>query len=225
MQVIDAATNELIGAYVDNYQSNSVDVTLSQTKPNIKVIILGACGGGGTDVAQEGTIVESAVSQINFTGPGVLVTNPSSGQVDVAIGTKNNVRSSDVITVSADYQYLVYGNLTVEGIVNNYGEVVILNGVLNISPGAQFNNLGLGLLKTINLATGDSMQVVVKTINATAGVPLTVNHALGTKDFTYNIRENDTFIDVDLVHIDTNNVQLTSLVNITGGTMVFHAKI
>lgn len=224
VQVIDAATNELVVAYVDNYQLNSVDVTLSQTKANIKVVILAACGGG-IEVAQEGTVVESSATQINFTGPGVLVTSSVSGQADVAIGIKNNIRSADVITVSADYQYTVYGNLNVEGIVNNYGEVVILNGALNIFPGAQFNNLGVGMLKVVNLATGDSMQVIVKTINATAGVPLTVNHALGTKDFTYNLRENNTFIDVALVHIDNNNVQLTSLVNITGGTMVFHAKI
>jgi hypothetical protein len=228
VQVIDATTNELVGAYVDNYQLNSVDVTLTQNRPSIKIIILGACGGGGggsVDVSQEGTVVEAAVTNINFTGPGAIVTNSVSGQADVAIGTKNNIRPTDVITVSADYQYLVYGTLTVEGTIDNYGEVVIMNGALNVSPGGQFNNLGLGLLKIVNLATGDSMQVVIKTFNAVAGVPLTINHALGTKDFTYTVRENDTLIDVDLVHVDTNNVQLTSVVNVTGGTIVFHAKI
>lgn len=40
-QIIDTNTNELIYGSVDNYQTNSVDVTLNQTLTNIKVIIIG----------------------------------------------------------------------------------------------------------------------------------------------------------------------------------------
>ena len=230
VQIIDTISNELIVAYVDNYQTNSVDVTLTQTKADIKIVIIGACSGGGggggdVEIQQEGNTVESVAQTINFTGPGVLVTNPSSGQVDVAIGTKNIIRPNDVITVSPDYQYLVYGNLTVEGIVDNYGEVVILNGTLVVMPSGQFNNLGLGLLQIVSLATGTSMQVVIKTFSTAAGIPIVINHALGTKDFTYTVRDGDTLIEVDLQHIDTNNVQLTTVSAVSSGTMVLQAKI
>lgn len=40
-QIIDTNTNELIYGSVDNYQTNSVDITLNQTLTNIKVIIIG----------------------------------------------------------------------------------------------------------------------------------------------------------------------------------------
>ena len=41
VQIIDTNTNELIYGSVDNYQTNSVDVTLNQTLSNIKVVIVG----------------------------------------------------------------------------------------------------------------------------------------------------------------------------------------
>ncbi len=41
VQIIDTNTNELIYGSIDNYQTNSVDVTLNQTLTNIKVVIVG----------------------------------------------------------------------------------------------------------------------------------------------------------------------------------------
>lgn len=41
VQTIDTNTNELIYTYVDNYQVNSVDVTLNETLNNIKVVVAG----------------------------------------------------------------------------------------------------------------------------------------------------------------------------------------
>lgn len=46
VQLIDTVTNEQISAYINNYQSNSVNITLSQTKNLVKVIVISAdCGG------------------------------------------------------------------------------------------------------------------------------------------------------------------------------------
>jgi hypothetical protein len=227
VQTIDIATNELIEGYIDNYQANSVEITFTQTL-QVKVIILAACSGGGVgaiNVKQEGVGVVTPATTVNFTGPGVIVTNPGSAQADIAIGTKNKIRPADVITVSPDYQYMVYGNLYVEGIVNNYGEIVIINGTPIVLPGGQINNIWLGLIKVVNLATGDSMKAVVQSFTATANVPLTITHNLNSTDFTYNVRDNLTLVDVDIVIIDANTVQLTSLINITAGSIVFQSKI
>jgi hypothetical protein len=229
VQTIDIATNELIDGYIDNYQANSVELTFTQTL-QVKVVILAACsggGGGGSDivVSQEGTDIVDPAGQLNFTGPGVLVTDAGGGQSDIAIGTKNNIRVGDVITISPDYQYMVYGNLQVEGIVNNYGELVIINGTPIVLPGGQINNISLGMIKVINLATGDTMQSVVRSFTTTAGVPITITHSLNSIDFTYTVRDNLTLIDVDIVIINANSIQLTTTSNVTTGSIVFQSKI
>lgn len=46
VQLINTVTNELVFGFIDNYTSNTVDITLSQTLANVKVIILAAdCSG------------------------------------------------------------------------------------------------------------------------------------------------------------------------------------
>jgi hypothetical protein len=54
VQVVDTNTNELIYGTVDNYQSNSLDVTLSTTINNIKVLVIGS---PVSQVTPKGTIV------------------------------------------------------------------------------------------------------------------------------------------------------------------------
>lgn len=203
--------------------------TLYYTDENCKIFDLtsGGSGGGGAEIEieQEGNNVVATASTLNFTGPGVLVTSPSSGQANIAVGTKNTVRQDDVITVSPDYQYFVYGNLTIEGVINNYGEVVIANGTLIVTPTGQFNNLGMGLLKILNLATGESMQVVLKTFTTAALTPFLITHGLNTRDFTYNVREGNIPVDVDITHIDDNSILVTTTLGVTNAVMVLQAKL
>lgn len=182
-------------------------------------------------IEKDGVPVLTDVNTINFIGTGVIVqtTSPANGQVDVTIekvwGNKKYIASDEEITILPDYQYWIYGDFEIDGVVNNYGEVVIANGTIILGLSGEFNNLGLGLLKIVNLATGDSMQVIIKNFTTVANTPITINHNLGTKDFTFNVREGNTFIDVDLEHIDDDNVQLTTTTSVTTGTIVFQAKI
>ena len=226
IQLVRTDTNELIDGYIDNYQLNSVDITLSQTINNVKVIILTGCSSG-IEILDENAVVESTATSINFVGSGVKATSigPDQVEVEVPVGLKNYIRPSDLITVKADYQYFIYGNLTVEGVIDNYGEVVIANGALVILPGGQFNNIGAGLLKVVNLATGISMQVIVRTFSTLPLTPITITHGLGTREFTFNVREGNTLIDVDYTHIDDNSISLTTTAGVTNAVMVFHAKI
>lgn len=140
-------------------------------------------------------------------------------------GIKNFITATDIINVSPNYQYLVYGNLTIEGIMNNEGEVVLINGTVILQGAGQFNNIDLGLLKLVNLATGISMNATVKTFSATAFTPVTVNHGLGTKDFTYNVREGNDIIEVSITHIDDNNVSITTSADVTSANIVFQSKL
>ena len=140
-------------------------------------------------------------------------------------GHKKVIDNCEILTIDADYQYWIYGDFTVDGVVNNSGELVIANGTLIINPGGQLNNLGSGITKIVNLATGSSVQVVIQNFTAFAGTPLTITHGLNTKDFVYSVREGNTLIDVDIVHLNDNSISLTSIGTIPSGTIVIQAKI
>lgn len=140
-------------------------------------------------------------------------------------GHKKFIAADEILTIQEDYQYWIYGDFTVEGVVDNSGELVIANGVLNILPGGQVNNIGSGLIKIINLATGSSVHVVIQNFTASAGTPLTITHGLNTRDFVYSVREGDIIIEVDISHIDNNSISLISTGAIASGTIVIQAKI
>lgn len=140
-------------------------------------------------------------------------------------GHKKFIAFDELLTIQEDYQYWIYGDFTVDGVVDNYGELVIANGILNINPGGQVNNFGAGIIKIVNLATGSSVQVVIQNFTASAGIPITITHGLNTKDFVYSVREGNNIIEVDIVHIDDNSISLTSTGTIAAGTIVIQAKI
>jgi len=154
----------------------------------------------------------------------VSLTNDSSGG-SAANGHKILIESTEVLTIDANYQYWVYGNFTIDGIVDNYGELVIANGALIISPSGQINNYGAGIVKIVNLALGTSVQVIIQNFIATAGIPLTITHGLNTKDFVYSTRDGNVPVDIDISYIDDNSFYLTSTGNITDGKIVIQAKI
>jgi hypothetical protein len=139
-------------------------------------------------------------------------------------GHKKLIAFDELLTIQADYQYWIYGDFTVDGVVDNYGELVIANGTLVINPGGQVNNFGAGIIKMINLATGSSVQVIIQNFTALAGVPVSITHGLNTSDFVYSVREGTTLVEVDLMIVDNNTVSLTSTANISG-TIVIQAKI
>jgi hypothetical protein len=155
----------------------------------------------------------------------VSLTDGSGGGGGFDSGHKKFIESSELLTIQQDYQYWIYGNFTVEGLVNNYGELVIANGNLIILPGGQVNNYGSGLIKIVNLATGTSMQVIIQQFSATSLIPITIVHNLGTKDFVYSTREGNIPVEVDIQHIDDDSFTLISTGDIVDGTIVLQAKI
>jgi hypothetical protein len=231
VQTVRTDTGELVEGFVNNYLSNSVNITFSQTISGVRVMVISAeCSGGGggaVEIQQDGTQTVAAASVINFVSPGIEATLASPGQANVRVnqGNKKYIAPSETLTVDPDYQYMIYGNFTVEGTVNNSGEVVIMNGTLSVLPGGQFNNLGLGTLTIVNLATGDSFLGAVKQFTATALVPFNITHGLGTSDFVFNTYDSGTLIDIDYTIVDNNTIQVTTTGNVTAGVMIFQAKI
>lgn len=51
------------------------------------------------------------------------------------------ISNSEIVTVPLSTQYWIYGDLTIDGTLDNYGQVVVANGGLNVGLGS-FNNYG-----------------------------------------------------------------------------------
>lgn len=78
---------------------------------------------------------------------------------------KYNIRPDDYIVVPVDTEYFVYGDLTLEGYLINYGKIVVCNGVFTILGGS-FSNAGT--IELISLGTqsgsgGISTQYLIDT--------------------------------------------------------------
>lgn len=197
---------------------------------NITEVVDGAIKG--IEILDEFETVGVDITKINFVGDGVevLTSSPQEpGQVTVFIdrklGHKKHIYAEETIRIEADYQYFIYGDFTVEGTVNNYGEIVIANGSLDLQGAGEVNNIGDGTINLVNLATGDSVRAVIKsfTIGAGGGV-VTVTHDLDTLDFTWEARDGNDTIEVDLVRINNNEVDI-SATDAVSGNIIFFAKV
>lgn len=196
---------------------------------DITQIVDGAIAG--IEILDEFETVGVDITKINFVGNGVevLTSSPQEpGQVTVFIdrklGNKKHIYADEMIQIDADYQYFIYGDFTVEGTVDNYGEIVIANGGIDLLGDGEVNNIGDGTINLVNLATGDSINVAIKTFTIGAGGgSTTVTHNLNTLDFTWETRDGNDTVEVDLVRINNNEVQITAT-DAVSGSIIFFAK-
>ncbi len=125
---------------------------------------------------------------------------------------KYHIQSSETVVVATYSQYLVYGNLKVDGILQNFGQVVILNGALDLSGGGTFSNAGTLLLQT--LQTGAEKKFSA-TFSTTANVPFNVTHSLNTYSFVHSFRSGLNMMSAQVAIVDTNNITVTTTQNVT----------
>lgn len=71
---------------------------------------------------------------------------------DDLLGIKYYIETSDYIVVPQYYQYWVYSDLTIDGTLVNYGQVIIANGGMIMGASGSFQNFGQ--LIFVNLNTG-----------------------------------------------------------------------
>lgn len=88
---------------------------------------------------------------------------------------KWDVDSSDTIVVGTGSQYLIWNDLNIDGEINNYGKVILLNGQL----------IGDGNLNNINNGTFSSQEVIVDLIGGTG---LNIEYdSIGVRKLSNNI--------------------------------------
>jgi len=129
VDLIDVNTNEKIEGHIDNYKTNSVDITLVESKSDIKVVILGS---GGTPLNLNGATILNELTDVSLMSPiadgDVLAYDLSSG---TWINTPGSAGGGETLA-----QTLVLGKLTGgNDIVTSDGDVIVAQnglGQLNL---------------------------------------------------------------------------------------------
>ena len=77
---------------------------------------------------------------VTYNGVNFELLNPSSGGGS-GLSNQYYIGSSETVIVPPNNQYWIYGDLSIDGVLSNYGQVVVANGSLNIGSGT-FNDYG-----------------------------------------------------------------------------------
>ena len=118
------------------------------------------------------------------------------------------------ITVPVNYEYLVYGDLTIGsgGTFSNSGKVVIMNGSLVISGGTYSGN-------TPQLVTIPSISKYSASFSCSPGSTITITHSLSTSDITFNVRDGLNYVYPNIELIDNQSISLYSSGTISNGRL------
>jgi hypothetical protein len=77
---------------------------------------------------------------VTYNGTNFELLNPSSSGGGSGLSNKYQIDSTETVTVPPNTQYWIYGDLGVDGTLNNYGQVVVVNG--SLTNAGTFNNSG-----------------------------------------------------------------------------------
>jgi hypothetical protein len=171
VQIIDLNTNELIYGLIDNYQLNSIDVTLTQTLNNINIVIAGGsfvdCGtsGGSGTYGTSGTSGSSGISGSSGSS-GSSGISGSSGTSGVSPDVDGLFLPLSGGTITGDL--IVNGSLTA---TTYYGDGSNLTGVVgedNYVSGATYNTI-TKQLEFFGTNSATTFNVSLSAITTTSG--------------------------------------------------------
>ena len=173
----------------------------------------------GEVVIMNGALKERGDGHFNNINGGVLrfVIVPTGIDGGGDSGHWNFIPKNITVNVKKNHQYLIYDDLTIEGVLNNEGEVTILNGNLIEQYGGRLNNIDGGILRLVDLGGGEG-NVIKETIlfNAIANTPLQLTHHLSTEDLNWTAYVGDNIFVPGFRVVDANTVEIITLTNISG---------
>lgn len=123
---------------------------------------------------------------------------------------KYRIRSNELVQVPAYNEYLLYGDLTVEGRldIDTNGKVVIINGSLLMNGGTVSNSGNIQLVDT-----SGSISKYSTIMGMSAGVTYSLTHSLNTSSILVNTWDETTGdqIIVDVVRTSDNSIDVNSV--------------
>lgn len=134
--------------------------------------------------------------------------------------------TNEVIYVPPNYEYLIYGDLTIGSgaTFSNSGKVVLINGTLSFAGGGTYSGSGTFSILNIPDPNNDVNDVFKKKYSASfsAGIGsiITITHSLNTSDIVYTVRDGFNFVYPN-IELDSTNpslaITLTTTATISSG--------
>ena len=158
---------------------------------------------------------------LQYDGTFFRLTKPNSDPTLV----KYRILSNETVVVPAYQEYLLYGNLEVNGNLNidPLGKVVIVNGALNIVGGTVSNSSNVQLISLATTAAGAAVKKFSTTLSASSGVAYTIVHNLNTTSVSFSLYDGTTLVDVSGYTLDvtsSNDVTFTPSSTISSASVV-----
>ena len=132
-----------------------------------------------------------------------------------ALTVKYNI-SDETIVVPINYEYLLYGDLTIGtgGDFQNYGKTVIMNGDIILNGNGTYSNYGE--LQLVSLSLSSTRYSASFSVNL-GSASININHGLGSSDIVYTIRDGSNYIYPNVEIVDDNNILVTTTGTISSG--------
>ena len=200
-----------------SYETNRVYLTsFSATNSGTSSVTLNINGLGDKSVKKQTSngLDDLMINELNlgivytlfYDGTYFRVNKPFS---NAPFDIKYRIRSNELVQVPAYNEYLVYGDLTVEGKldIDTYGKVVIINGGLQLNGGTVSNS---GNIQMVDINGGLTKYSTVITMNS--GVTYSISHGLNTPSVLVNTWDEDTgeLIIFDVIKTSNNSIDVNS---------------
>ncbi len=165
----------------------------------------------------------TGIYNLIYDGTNFIVNQPSGS--GGAFTLKYKIVSNERISVPAYSEYLLYGDLEVNGIldINPTGKVVLINGALNVNGGTVSNS---GNIQIVTLATASNTSTIQKYTEVispmTLGVTYSITHNLNTPAPIVNTWDEDTgeLIIIDVIKKTNNIIDISSTTTLSNVRIV-----
>ena len=126
--------------YIVNFTSANVGASVSLDIDSLGQRVVKKTDGSSLTHISTGELTTNYQYLVTYNGTEFELLNPGSG-AGSGLSNKYYISNTETVTVPSANQYWIYGDLTLDGDIDNYGHVIVANGSLNVGSGA-LNNLG-----------------------------------------------------------------------------------
>jgi len=165
----------------------------------------------------------SGIYNLIYDGTNFRVTLPPGA--GGAFTLKYKIVADERIEVPAYSEYLLYGDLEVNGIldINSTGKVVIINGALNVNGGTVSNSGNIQLITFATASTAGGLQKYTEVLTPmTMGTTYSIAHNLNTTATIINTWDETTgeLIITDAVKTNINNIDISTTTTLSSVRIV-----
>lgn len=126
--------------YIVNFTSVNIGASVSLDIDSLGERVVKKTDGSSLTHIVTGELTTNYQYYITYNGIEFELLNPGSGGGS-GLSNKYYIGNTETVIIPSSNQYWIYGDLTLDGVLDNYGHVVVANGSLNVNSGS-FNDYG-----------------------------------------------------------------------------------